>query len=135
MGKAIQPSERVRQWALVTATRICHADGLVVTGPVTEKMRAALLATWEAMPAAKLLLAVGACACSGGPLAGSPTCAGGLAGVLPGVPVDLWLPGCPPHPVTLLDGLLRLLGRIEGDQLRLEGTGVLEPAEPPQRVT
>jgi Ni,Fe-hydrogenase III small subunit/ferredoxin len=101
-----------------------HADGLVVTGPVTENMRAALLDTWEAMPAPKLLIAVGACACSGGPLAGSPVCAGGLAGVIPGVPVDLWIPGCPPHPVTVLDGLLRLLGRIEGDDLRLEGTGL-----------
>jgi Ni,Fe-hydrogenase III small subunit/NAD-dependent dihydropyrimidine dehydrogenase PreA subunit len=91
-----------------------HADGLVVTGPVTEHMRSALLETWEATPSPRLLIAVGACACSGGPLAGSPVCAGGLAGVLPGVPVDLWIPGCPPHPVTVLDGLLRLLGRLEG---------------------
>jgi Ni,Fe-hydrogenase III small subunit/formate hydrogenlyase subunit 6/NADH:ubiquinone oxidoreductase subunit I len=104
-----------------------HADGLVVTGPVTENMREALLATWEAMPAPKLLIAVGACACSGGPLAGSPVCEGGLGGVIPGVPIDLWIPGCPPHPVTLLDGLLRLLGRLEGDHLRLEGTGIVEP--------
>jgi Ni,Fe-hydrogenase III small subunit/NAD-dependent dihydropyrimidine dehydrogenase PreA subunit len=107
-----------------------HADGLVVTGPVTENMRSALLATWEATPAPRLLIAVGACACSGGPVAGSPVCAGGLAGVIPGAQVDLWIPGCPPHPVTLLDGLLRLLGRVEGDDLRLEGTGLLEPREP-----
>jgi len=104
-----------------------HADGLVVTGPVTENMRAALLDTWEATPAPRLLIAVGACACSGGPVVGSPVCADGLAGVLPGVPVDLWIPGCPPHPVTVLDGLLRLLGRVEGDALRLEGTGLLPP--------
>ncbi len=106
-----------------------HADGLVVTGPVTENMRAALLDTWEATPAPRLLIAVGACACAGGPVMGSPTCAGGLAGVLPGVPVDLWIPGCPPHPVTVLDGLLRLLGRVEGDALQLASTGVLAPRD------
>jgi Ni,Fe-hydrogenase III small subunit/Pyruvate/2-oxoacid:ferredoxin oxidoreductase delta subunit len=104
-----------------------HADGVVVTGPVTENMRAALLDTWEATPAPRLLIAVGACACSGGPLAGSPVGADGLGGVILGVPVDLWIPGCPPHPITVLDGLLRLLGRVEGDDLKLEGTGVLAP--------
>ena len=45
--------------------------------------------------------------------------------------VDLWIPGCPPHPVTILDGFLRLLGRLEGDDLRLEGTGVLAPRGAP----
>jgi Ni,Fe-hydrogenase III small subunit/NAD-dependent dihydropyrimidine dehydrogenase PreA subunit len=104
-----------------------HADGVVVTGPVTANMRAALLETWEATPAPKLLVAVGACALSGGIFAGSPACARGLEGVVPGATVDLWIPGCPPHPVTVLDGLLRLLGRIEGDDLRLAPTGVLEP--------
>ena len=89
-----------------------HADGLVVTGPVTAAMRAPLLATWEAVPAPRLLVAVGACACSGGPVAGGQACGRGLEEVIPGVPVDLWVPGCPPHPVTFLDGLLRLLGRI-----------------------
>jgi Ni,Fe-hydrogenase III small subunit/NAD-dependent dihydropyrimidine dehydrogenase PreA subunit len=105
-----------------------HADGVVVTGPVTDHMRAALLETWEATPAPKLLIAVGACACSGGPVRGSPAAADGLEGVIPGVPVDLWIPGCPPHPVTVLDGLLRLLGRIEGNELRIEGTGVVAPS-------
>ena len=104
-----------------------HADGVVVTGPVSEHMRAALVETWEATPAPKLLVAVGACAISGGPFAGSPACRDGVGGVIPGATVDLWIPGCPPHPVTLLDGLLRLLGRIERDDLRLAGTGVLEP--------
>ena len=104
-----------------------HADGVVVTGPVTENMRAALVETWEATPAPKLLIAVGACACSGGPFEGSPVCHDGVGAIVPGAAVDLFIPGCPPHPVTVLDGLLRLLGRVEGDDLRLEGTGVLEP--------
>jgi Ni,Fe-hydrogenase III small subunit/NAD-dependent dihydropyrimidine dehydrogenase PreA subunit len=105
-----------------------HADGIVLTGPVTENMRAALLATWEATPPPRLLIAVGACACSGGPAMGSAVCSDGLAGVIPGVPVDLWIPGCPPHPVTVLDGLLRLLGRVTDETLRLESTGILPPA-------
>ena len=107
-----------------------HADGIVVTGPVTENMRLALQKTYEATPPPRIVVAVGACAISGGAFAGSPVANDGLAGALPGVAVDLFIPGCPPHPITVLDGLLRLLGRIEGDALRLAGTGVVGAAEP-----
>jgi Ni,Fe-hydrogenase III small subunit/Pyruvate/2-oxoacid:ferredoxin oxidoreductase delta subunit len=86
-----------------------HADGLVVTGPVTENMRAALLATYAAVPAPKLVIAVGACAISGGPYVDHPEVHNGCGSLLP---VDLFIPGCPPHPFTILDGLLRLLGRL-----------------------
>jgi Ni,Fe-hydrogenase III small subunit len=86
-----------------------HADGIVVTGAVNANMRGALERTYEAVPSPKLVIAVGACALSGGPFAGSPEVAGGVGDILP---VDLWVPGCPPHPLTTLDGLLRLLGVI-----------------------
>lgn len=88
-----------------------HADGLLITGPVTANMKLALEKTYEAVPAPKLVIAVGACAISGGPYIDHPEVHNGADRV---VPVDLYVPGCPPHPVTILDGLLRLLGRLEG---------------------
>jgi Ni,Fe-hydrogenase III small subunit/NAD-dependent dihydropyrimidine dehydrogenase PreA subunit len=87
-----------------------HADGLLITGPVTENMRLALEKTWEAVPEPKIVIVVGTCAISGGIFAGLPEVHDGAESV---VPVDLFIPGCPPHPLTILDGLLRLLGRIE----------------------
>ena len=87
-----------------------HADGLLVTGPVTENMRLALAKTYDAVPAPKIVIAVGACAISGGPYAEHPEAHDGAASLLP---VDLYIPGCPPHPYTILDGLLRLVGRLE----------------------
>jgi Ni,Fe-hydrogenase III small subunit/formate hydrogenlyase subunit 6/NADH:ubiquinone oxidoreductase subunit I len=87
-----------------------HADGIVVTGVVNPNMRLALEKTWQAVPEPRLVIAVGACALSGGPFAASPQAGTGVPADLP---VDLCVPGCPPHPLTVLDGLLRLLGRLE----------------------
>lgn len=88
-----------------------HADGMVVTGAVSVNMLEALYRTWEAIPAPRLVIAVGACALSGGPFRGSPEV---HDGVPPDIPVDLYVPGCPPHPLTIADGILRLLGRLPG---------------------
>ena len=86
-----------------------HADGLLVTGPVSKNMALALKKTYDAVSDPKIVIAVGACAISGGPYAGRDEVCGGASAI---VPVDLYVPGCPPHPLTLLDGMLRLIGRI-----------------------
>jgi Ni,Fe-hydrogenase III small subunit len=89
-----------------------HADGIVITGAVNHNMRYALERTYEAVSDPRIVIAVGACAASGGPFRGSSQITGGVPD---SIPVDLWIPGCPPHPLTLLDGLLRLLDRLPAD--------------------
>jgi Ni,Fe-hydrogenase III small subunit/ferredoxin-like protein FixX len=80
-----------------------HADGIVVTGPISRNMQTALLQTLEATPEPRVVVAVGSCALSGGPFRGSPEVSQGLDSLLP---VDLFIPGCPPHPMTNLHALL-----------------------------
>jgi Ni,Fe-hydrogenase III small subunit/formate hydrogenlyase subunit 6/NADH:ubiquinone oxidoreductase subunit I len=92
-----------------------HADGLLVTGPVSRHMELALQKTYAAVPAPKIVIAVGACAIAGGPFVDMPQVLNGAASV---VPVDLYIAGCPPHPLTILDGLLRLIGRLDEGRRR-----------------
>jgi Ni,Fe-hydrogenase III small subunit len=80
-----------------------HADAAVVTGPVSRNMKTALMQTYEALPAPKVVIAVGSCTISGGPFRGSPEITEGLEQLLP---VDLFIPGCPPHPLTNLHAFL-----------------------------
>ncbi|MEN3350358.1 MAG: hypothetical protein V7632_3993 [Bradyrhizobium sp.] len=87
-----------------------HADVLLVTGPVTKNMRDALERTYSATPGPKWVVAAGDCASDGGCFAGSYAVVGGVSAV---VPVDLHIPGCPPSPTAMLQGLLALLEQVD----------------------
>jgi len=84
-----------------------HADMLLVTGPVTRNMELALRKTYDAMPTPRLVVAVGACGCSGGIFGQNYASLGGVDQVLP---VDVYIPGCPPNPYALLHGIFVAMG-------------------------
>lgn len=90
-----------------------HADGLLITGPVTKNMERALLKTYDAIPDPRVVIASGACALSGGMFLDHREQSNGVSSLLP---VDLFIPGCPPHPLTVLDALLAFLGRLPADR-------------------
>jgi Ni,Fe-hydrogenase III small subunit/formate hydrogenlyase subunit 6/NADH:ubiquinone oxidoreductase subunit I len=87
-----------------------HADMLLVTGPVTRNMELALRKTYDATPEPRLVVAVGACGCSGGIFGVNYATRGGVDSV---IPVDVYIPGCPPNPYALLHGILLAVGRLE----------------------
>jgi Ni,Fe-hydrogenase III small subunit/formate hydrogenlyase subunit 6/NADH:ubiquinone oxidoreductase subunit I len=87
-----------------------HADMLLVTGPVSRNMELALRKTYDATPAPRLVVAVGACGCSGGIFGQNYASLGGVDKV---IPVDVYIPGCPPNPHALLHGILTTIGRLE----------------------
>jgi len=84
-----------------------HADCLLVTGPVTWNLREALVRTYEATPSPKVVVAMGTCSISGAPFPANYANYGGIGKM---VPVDVYIPGCPPHPYALIAGLLNVIG-------------------------
>lgn len=87
-----------------------HADMLLVTGPVTRNMELALLKTYNATPSPKLVAAMGSCACNGGIFGDTYASCGGVDKV---IPVDVYIPGCPPRPQAVIFGLMVALDKLE----------------------
>jgi Ni,Fe-hydrogenase III small subunit len=106
----LNPVYDVRRLGIDFVASPRHADGVVVTGPVTRNLATAVRRTWEAVPEPRIAIAVGACATSGGIVGRSYASAGGAAAVLP---VDVFVPGCPPRPEAIVFGILLALGRAQ----------------------
>jgi membrane-bound hydrogenase subunit mbhJ len=93
-----------------------HADVLIVTGPVTRQARERLLRTYEQMPEPKFVISVGSCSISGGVFKGCYNVGGGVDEV---IPVDVFIPGCPPRPEAIVDGIIQLLAHLKDGHAHL----------------
>ena len=106
IGNLNSPIYDVERFGIHFVASPRHADLLLVTGPVTRNMELALKKTYEATPPPRLVVAVGACGCSGGIFGVNYATRGGVDAILP---VDVYIPGCPPNPHALLHGILRAM--------------------------
>ncbi len=107
---ALTPLYDPERFGVKLAPSIRHGDILVVTGAVTRKAAERLKRLYEQMPNPKFVIAVGACACNGGVFHNAYNV---LAGVDKVIPVDLYIPGCPPRPEAILDGIVKLLNKLK----------------------
>ena len=108
IGSAFGPVYDAERYGARLVASPRHADALLVTGPVTRNMQRALRRTYDAVPAPKVVVAVGDCARNCGVFAGAYGVAGAVADV---VPVDLDVPGCPPRPEAIVEALRTLTDR------------------------
>jgi Ni,Fe-hydrogenase III small subunit/formate hydrogenlyase subunit 6/NADH:ubiquinone oxidoreductase subunit I len=116
----LNPVYDVRRLGIDFVASPRHADGVIVTGPVTRNLETAVRRTYEAVPEPRIVIAVGACATSGGIVGRSYASAGGVAEVLP---VDVFIPGCPPRPEAIIFGILLAVGRVDVRGNTLLGIG------------
>jgi Ni,Fe-hydrogenase III small subunit len=105
----LNPVYDVRRLGIDFVASPRHADGVIVTGPMTRNLELAARRTYAAVPEPRVVIAVGACASSGGIVGRGYASAGGVAEVLP---VDVFIPGCPPRPEAIIFGILLAVGRV-----------------------
>ena len=114
----LNPVYDVRRLGIDFVASPRHADGVVVTSPVTRNLESAVRRTFEAVPDPRVVIAVGACAASGGIVGEGYASAGGVDRVLP---VDVYIPGCPPRPEAIIFGILVAVGRLDARRPSREG--------------
>jgi len=107
---ALTPRFDVERFGLLLRGSPRHGDVLVCTGPVTRQVKDRLIRIYEQMPDPKFVVAVGSCACSGGTFRGCYNVLGGVDAV---IPVTAYIPGCPARPDAIIDGVVKLLGKIQ----------------------
>lgn len=118
----LSPVYDAERYGIIKAGNPKHADVLLVSGPVNNRSARVLKNLYEQMPDPKVVVAVGACACTGGIFSDGYNVLGGIDKVLP---VDVYVPGCCPRPEAVIDGILLGAGKLQ------EKKGIkVEPAEP-----
>ncbi|MBI3401542.1 MAG: NADH-quinone oxidoreductase subunit NuoB [Acidobacteria bacterium] len=115
LSALLNPVYDVRRLGIDFVASPRHADGVAVTGPVTRNLETAVRRTVEAVPDPRIVIAVGACAASGGIVGEGYASAGGVDRILP---VDVYIPGCPPRPEAIIFGILVALGRLDARRVR-----------------
>ena len=108
---SLTPRYDVERFGLQLKGSPRHADVLVCSGPVTIQQRERLITIYEQTPEPKFVIAVGACACSAGVFSDCYCVEGGIDTA---IPVDMYVPGCPARPEAIIDGVVKLLNKIEG---------------------
>ena len=107
---ALTPKYDLERFGVLLHGTPRHADVLVISGPVTRQIRKRLIRIYEQMPEPKFVVAVGACACSGGVFDGCYSVLGGIDKV---IPVSAYVPGCPAKPEAIIDGVVKLLSSLK----------------------
>ena len=106
----LTPRYDIERFGIKLAPSPRHADVLIVTGPVTRQCVQRLKTIYQQMPDPKFVVAIGACACSGGIFQGCYNISGRLDEI---IPVDVYVPGCPPKPEAIVQGVAKLLGKLK----------------------
>ncbi len=107
---ALTPRFDVERFGILLKATPRHADVIVCTGPATRQMKDRIIRLYEQTPDPKFVIAVGACAMSGCVYRGAYNVLGGIDQV---IPVDIYVPGCPPRPDAIIDGVVKLLKKLE----------------------